>query len=69
MERKLVTEADTLWQTLNLAAFRYAAGYTKGYSYNAAYETDPRLARLNRIIGRAYRRIARRVTKARNAGC
>lgn len=65
MEKKLSTEAYALWQSLNLAAYHHAARYTKGYSYNPAYETDAHLTRLNRIVGRAYRRIARRVMKAR----
>jgi len=61
---KQTHQAFDLIERLNNAAYRVLAAYAKlPYAEARAYD-DPRIARLNRIIGRAKVRAARKAAKA-----
>lgn len=64
---KLLDQAYTLHTALNNAAYAEACRYIKFSSYQPASENNDRLERLNRMLGRVEKRIARRITKKRQA--
>lgn len=61
MDRRLFEQAGKLYDALNRAAYLRLCAYSRLPHYDRRIETDPYVLRLNRVIGRAERRMARRV--------
>ena len=65
---KLIDQAEALHRKLNNAAYNRLAVYSRLPYYEQRAESDPYVARLNRILGRSTQRIARRMARQRRVG-
>mgnify|MGYP001590970090 CR=1 FL=1 len=63
----LIDQAWALHKRLDRTAYQILCAYSRIPYYDRRIETDPRIERLNRLLGRSDQRILRRINRSRRA--